>query len=461
MQLLNSELSPLPPPVSEGNSSQRDGNTFAATHRKHGLAAAWLLCVAAGLPFPIPAQTNSSTVAPLANRYLLIFETSHAMGQRSAGVMRTFQSLIVSRMGGRLRTGDSIALWTFSDTLHTGLLPLQEWSTGGGNAVADRLATCLRDQKFEKQARLDQVIPALLRVVRNSQFITIVLVTEGAQEMHGTPFDQQINQSYKLWSTQQQEARMPFVTILQAAHGTFTYYNVAPVPWPLDFPPLPAELLKQKLPPNPTVVSAPTPKPPPMAPPLILSGRKPQPVPVMPAPSTTNSSVALQPPAPVTNSEPATQVAQSKAAPDAASPVQTSLASTPSTGGSSSPSAPVTQAPAADVTPKAVVPSQPVATPPTPATLASAPKPAADVPATNVAGAGNDKPGPTSGVTAVPQPQVATVPVGAASSQVKWIVLAVGVACLFGAVGFWLWKRRTQPAAHVSLITRSLDRDKP
>jgi len=41
------------------------------------------------------------------------------------------------------------------------------------------------------------------------------------------------------------------------------------------------------------------------------------------------------------------------------------------------------------------------------------------------------------------------------------IVLAVTLACVVGAVGVYLLKRRAKPTEHVSLITRSLDRDKP
>jgi hypothetical protein len=68
---------------------------------------------------------------------------------------------------------------------------------------------------------------------------------------------------------------MPVVTVLRAKHGVVTDFSVNPSPWPVDMPPLPAELLAR-----PVAEKKPAPAPaqpkvqPVMAPSLILSGRK-------------------------------------------------------------------------------------------------------------------------------------------------------------------------------------------
>src|SRR5262249_26187544 len=72
---------------------------------------------------------------------------------------------------------------------------------------------------------------------------------------------------------QQQKAHMPLVTILRAKDGIITNYSVNPAPWHVELPPLPVD-------PPPKVAetkpAAPLVKTPPMAPPLILSGKMPE-----------------------------------------------------------------------------------------------------------------------------------------------------------------------------------------
>jgi hypothetical protein len=414
----------------------------------------------------VAAQTNTSAATLPTNRYLLIVETSHSMQRRGEGALRVVSDLIASRMRGQLRLGDTIGIWTFNDTLYTGKLPLQDWSEGERSAIADKLTSFLQEQPFEKQGHFDKVLPALLRVVKNSEFITVILISEGSQDFQGTPFDQQINQSYKQWNAQQQQAHMPFVTVLRARRGQFTDYSVTPAPWPVDMPPLPADLVRPKTPPStPPVASAPKPAAPPMAPPLIISGRKPNPTLV----ATTNSVVGQPTLPPTVSSEPVTQPAQTKIQPGG-----TSTPSVPAAAPDQNLSTPATTGPAAILQPPPatqpspanaesksaeglVQESAPAPPPPLNPTLET--KPASD---NQPSSQSSSKPGWPAGEqdSPTPAPQVATVPVAQGSSPVRFVVIGLALAGAAAGAGLWLWKRRARPAAHVSLITRSLDRDK-
>jgi hypothetical protein len=376
----------------------------------------------------VSAQALRGQSNPLpANRFLLIVETSHAMQKRSDGTLQTVNALIASRMQGQLRQNDSIGVWTFNETLYAGKLPVQEWSEGGRTAIASKIFDFLKDQKYEKQGQLDKLMPPLLKLVKKSQFITVILISDGSEEMHGTPFDDRINQLYKQSTVQQQKARMPFITVLRAQRGQFTNYSVTPAPWPVDMPPLPVELVKPKAPPSVPVVSASkaTP-PPPMAPPLIISGRKPAPAPVV----TTNTSL-VQASSPGTNADPGGQASQNK-------PPDTAATASPLTAPDQRLSEPaVAQTPGASI--ESTKPSQSP-----PASETSSPPSVAPT---------------TQHSDVAPATDIATTPPAPATSFPK--VLALGLLLAVSAVGaaFWLWKRRRRPASHTSLITRSLDRD--
>jgi hypothetical protein len=115
---------------------------------------------------------------------------------------------------------------------------------------------------------LDQIIKA-------SDFITVLVISDGSSEIHGTPFDDKINQSYKSWNKELTDNQKLFVTVLRARNGKITDYAVNMPPWPFEVPPLPAELLAVKT--NNEVAKQEKAATPHVTylPPLILSGKKP------------------------------------------------------------------------------------------------------------------------------------------------------------------------------------------
>ncbi|HTL54589.1 MAG TPA: hypothetical protein VL361_02875 [Candidatus Limnocylindrales bacterium] len=445
-------------------------------------ALGWLFTVVMGvtnlLPPPIQAQTNSPSTLP-ANRYLIVVETSHAMQRRSAGAFRAVHDMLGSRMRGQLHLGDTIGVWTYNEKLYTGQLALQEWSEGERAAIDDKVLNFLGKQKFEKQGRFDAVLPALLQVVKNSQFITVILISEGNQDFHGTPYDQQINQSYKAWSTQQQDAHMPFLTVLRARRGQFTNFSVTSAPWAIDMPPLPSDLLTPRAPPSLPVVSTPKTAPPSTVPPLIISGKKSQPAPTVSP--TTNSSTGAQVSAPAIGSNAASQLTQR-----IAEPPPTASTITPTSGVTPSPATinpPAQPAPVESVrldqatsdnrkassgAPQDRVVAQPTESPDSTKKSDSSTAVPSESRAESPASAKGVSPSASTQQATVtesdsavrPRPELATTPGAPIPSTTKVIAIILFGACCAAGFVFWLWKRRARPVGHVSLITRSLDREK-
>jgi hypothetical protein len=225
------------------------------------------------------AQPAAGQVAPPANnRYLLIVDISRAMDARTRGTLKVVQELLKSDMSGQMKPGDTLGVWTYNADLYTGRFPLQRWSPDGQKAITSRLLTFLRGQKYEKAADLDKVLVATERVIKDSQLITVILVSAGDGPIHGTPFDDRITEFWQRWHDKQQTARMPFVIVLRGRNGEITDYTLNTPPWAVQMPYLPVE----------TQIAAPTPSPvpeapravqPPTAPPLIVSGKKSKPLP--------------------------------------------------------------------------------------------------------------------------------------------------------------------------------------
>ncbi len=257
------------------------GGELRMNDRVKRKALTLLLGLMVASPGTLQAQTNVTAGRQKGNRYLLIVETSGATQRRRDGVVNAAGDLIASGMHGQLRPGDTLGVWTYNETLLAGRFPIEIWLPEEGDALIRRVLKFLQDQKYEKQGRPEAFLPQMTRLIEGSQFITVVLISSGQAELRGTPFDGPINQFYKSWQDQQNKARMPFVTVLQATRGKITQYAVSAAPQPAVFPEYPKELLApapQQAADGPAAATAAPKAKPAVGPPLIVSGRKPGPI---------------------------------------------------------------------------------------------------------------------------------------------------------------------------------------
>lgn len=431
-----------------------------------GRAIVWMCLVHCA--FISAAQTNSRAPVFPANRYLLVVETSHSMQRRAEGLAQTIESILSSAMASQARRGDSLGVWTFNEELMAGRFPLQHWSPDAQKAITERIVSFLKEQKLEKGARFDRVIPAVDRLVKNSGFISVILVCVGDEEIHGTPFDQRINEFFRTWRVKQQESGRPFVVALRAQGGHFVECAMNPAPWPTELPALPKEL-NIPLPPPP-VVSAPKTS---SVPPLIISGKKAN-------AAGSRNTASVEPKTQLTNAA-LVQTSNAAAATAAADQVSNQPALLVEPGNKVTGPGETTN----NTGSLTSVSNNPVLSqtgPTAHGTEASAPAPAQTV-VSNVTAETNwssnatvastpvaAKPSPTNKTDQAAQNFNASktrtdLTNGATtdfsnqgiSSIMLWSVGA-GVLVLCVA-GIWVWRRRARPVRETSLITESIDRD--
>ena len=457
--------------------------------------AAGLALVTGLAPYRLPAQTNAAKTTP-SDRCLLIVDTSRAMKRRAPATLKIVQELITSGLNGQLRSGDTLGLWTFNETLQAGRFPLQTWSPKARSGIAARAQAFLKAQKYEKEASFEKVVPALAYVVEHSERITVVLISSGEETVRGTPFDKRIARFYEEWRDQQEKARMPFVTVLRAQNGRLVDLALNTPPWPLQIPKLPQEepAAEER---QGRVQQAPQKAQTSNVPPLIVTGKKAR-TPAAPAPKPTPPPASRKVP-PVsaaaggasnaalltttTPPPPAPRTAETKhgpVVPDAL-PTQPSpkppppapLAAPKAEASSVSPAKPVepvTAAPKAETPVPSVTTTQPasttnvlsqpvpVARPKSVSATGSPPSPEVH-PATNAkAIAAAAQPAPAASTSPPAQTGVATPAGTLAYRNLLWIV--VPLVAVFAAALILVRLRRARSMSHGSLITRSYERKK-
>jgi hypothetical protein len=429
-------------------------------------------------PSLIEAQTNTAAPVYAPNRFLLVIETSRAMQHRVQPMLQAVHDVLGSNLAGQGRRGDTLGIWTFNEELHTGLIGLQQWSPEDQKKLTDRVTGFLSAQKYEKRCRFEKMLPALDRVVQGSPYLTVILICQGDEEIHGTPYDQRINAFFRTWQLQQQDAGTPFVIALRAQGGKYVDCTMNPSPWRAELPALPAELLAPLPlpPPHPVVVKEAPKAVTSTVPPLIISGRKRATVPLTQAAD-----------AGATNAAPNVASTTTAAAP-AAVEKQNTISSSPFAGTKSdqASAAPAGQpdTTTADGTHPALPAEQTHSVPSTAPGAITGPEPSKNQPPASgetlapamaqaqqretnsfASSSQSQEPGSPQSIVGPGTAGEAT-PVQAATNpspdRIHPLVLAaLGGLALVAAVGaIWVSRRRTRAGPETSLITESFDRRK-
>jgi hypothetical protein len=319
------------------NREQPDGKAEGGPHRSGAGSAltsgllAGLLLVACLSHCPLWAQTNAVKATSSSRRWLLVVETSKTMQGRMDAMLGTVQELLLSDLDGQLQAGDTLGVWTFNEDLYAGLLPLQRWSPQTRKDITLRMVTFLRAQKYEKLARFNKVVPTLNHVIKDSEFITVILISSGDGKIQGTPLDDRINEYFDQWRKQHQKARIPFVIVLRATNGQLADYSLNTPPWPLQMPRLvsamkSAEIARENPP-------EPAPRTPfPAVPPLIVSKKEPKSEPA-PAPKPEPAVGKTEAPTTLDAAAITNEPAKAKPPEPAAPPIEVARAEPPPTMG--------------------------------------------------------------------------------------------------------------------------------
>ena len=122
-------------------------------------------------------------------------------------------------LNGHLRQGDTVGVWTFNQDLHTGVFPLQRWTGDKITSFPDQLIAFLKAQRYTKDTRFDELIPALNEVVKTSPRLTTIIFCDGDGLVSDLPWADTINNTFKQRQRQMAKGRIPFAIVVRSQIG--------------------------------------------------------------------------------------------------------------------------------------------------------------------------------------------------------------------------------------------------
>lgn len=444
----------------------------------------------------VTTQAQPAANPPPPFRFLILVDTSTNMKRLDEITPTVIHDLVQDGIYGRMMPGDVYAVWTFSDEVDTAFTPPLVWQPNLARTQAQAIDRQIRRVKYQGKARLEEAVRQLNPIASQADDLTIIILHDGSGVMFGTPFDLQVTAIYRQFYKDMLKNERPFVTALvvqdkktigwavDAAGGAPSIPYFPRKPKPGDAPPTntvvkAAKSITPAIKPDPE--PAPAPKKAPPASIIVKGPLKPvrtstnAPAVVTPKP-TAQPPVTIKPkPATIPTPEPKPELTSSQPpkvatgeTPKPVTPAATITASVPTPVPSPSPNPTLTE-PVVAITasrPEDVVkPSDITPIKPEPA------KPTENPVATQV-----QQPAPTT----TPKPEPAPAAAVAASKAVHsaaqlaqtavvvppasgpdWLKLGLGCLFLAGAIlTAYFLMRRPASAAHGSVISRSMDRDK-
>ena len=306
---------------------------------------------------------------------------------------------------------------------------------------SSNLVSFIRRQRYTGKTSFAALQSPLGEVISNSERLTVVIFCDGQDEVQWTPYADGINRTFRQNLEERKNSRQPFVLLLRTQQGKYTGCTVNFPPGgltipsfpPLPLPPPPPEATNNR----PPLPLPPAPKPlPPVVPSLVIVG------------TTIGTNLADMPP-PVGSHPQKIDAATNLIKPTnfpalQPEPVKSSISNTEPI---------VKPAPLPTPEPGKSPESNPVAA------AKSAPKPA---PAPLVTNAPETKVEPPAKATAPTNRVASTVAASDASNGQERGWLPLTGAWLIGVLGLLVFLVvRFRRRDHVSLITASMDKDRP
>jgi len=181
---------------------------------------------------PVPAALgprvvdNGIPAAPDGQRYLFILENSSAMEDLQPANEATLFELVRSGIDGQMLAGDTYGVWTYNKTTVAGKFPMRVWEPKRSTQQATIAAAFINQQPYDKSANMKELMGDLTDVVRAVNNLTVLLISDGSTEVHGTPFDKSINSEYRSQNRVRRHAKRPFVTTLIVRDGWYVQGRV-------------------------------------------------------------------------------------------------------------------------------------------------------------------------------------------------------------------------------------------
>ena len=198
-----------------------------------------LILLAATLSLGRAQQTQPVDPHPAQDlRFLIVVDSSYSMLTRRDSTLGSVQGLVSSGFQDQIRPGEKFAVWTFNDEIDSGSFTAV-WDHKRADFVAREASLFAGAYGHKARSNFDLLLSELGHLPALTTNVLVVLFTDGAERIYGTPFDGRINTAFEKEGLSLRTAARPFVVAFTIQEGRFTQPMIFSGRGPLRLPTLP------------------------------------------------------------------------------------------------------------------------------------------------------------------------------------------------------------------------------
>lgn len=172
-------------------------------------------------------------------RYLFVIDASYSMRPFKNVVRQSMYNLVYSGLQGRMSEGDRFSVWLYNKSVFTNEFGNPDWRRDDDRVLASKVNVFLKSTDFENSSDIQGMMSALKPLIKSAHELTVLIYTDGQDEILGTPFDNKINELYMKHRQELKRNGLPFITLLQVLDGEIVDASVNAALRPLVVPDLP------------------------------------------------------------------------------------------------------------------------------------------------------------------------------------------------------------------------------
>lgn len=177
-------------------------------------------------------------------RFLVAVDASFSTSKEFDPIRNIVTDMVVSGFGGQIRPGERFEIWSFSERVRK--LVIFDWKEDSTREAVRPVELALSRQRNRGQTNFRLLSEAVSEVARTSPVFTFVLLTDGEDNLVGTPFDARVNRAFAEKSRSLKREREPFVVVMLAENGAWTRCAISAGGLQIELPsPSPLEQVKE------------------------------------------------------------------------------------------------------------------------------------------------------------------------------------------------------------------------
>ncbi len=180
------------------------------------------------------------TADPMNPRFLVAVDTSFSTSKQIGAIRNIVADLVVSGFGEQIRAGEEFEVWGFSERIQKH--PAFVWKPDSGPEAVRFAELALSRHRHRGKTEFRLLTESVSAIARLRPTFTFVLITDGEDELIGTPFDSRVNRAFAETTRFSKRDRQPFVIVMLAENGAWTRCTISdgglhieiPAPQPLE-----------------------------------------------------------------------------------------------------------------------------------------------------------------------------------------------------------------------------------